>query len=67
MQHGVIDVGDIAFICPYVHSAYFIVPSIWKNHKEEEEENLLFPALGDGTLVLGSPGPSAKRKERIYG
>ena len=25
--------------------------------------NLLFPARGDGTLVLGSPGPSVKEKK----
>ena len=25
--------------------------------------NLLFPARGDGTLVLGQPGPSVKEKK----
>ena len=29
--------------------------------------NLLFPARGDGTLVLGLPGPSVKEKKRKQG
>ena len=26
--------------------------------------NLLFPARGDGTLVLGLPGPSVKKRKQ---
>ena len=35
-----------------------------KNREREPyNDNLLFPARGDGTLVLGLPGPSVKEKK----
>ena len=32
--------------------------------KEPYNDNLLFPARGDGTLVLGLPGPSVKKENK---
>ena len=64
LLHGVIDVGDIAFICPSMHMNRRAIRLAQTLAEKPRKANLLFPALGDGTVELGSPGPSAKKKYR---
>ena len=57
----VIDVGDIAFICPSMHMNRRAIRLAQTLAEKPRKANLLFPALGDGTVELGSPAPSAKK------
>ena len=47
-----IDVGDIAFICPSMHMNRRAIRLAARLAEKPRKANLLFPARGDGTLVL---------------